>query len=98
MQIQIVGNIEITPAIKDFTEEKLANIAKRYEHISGVHVALNVEHVTHTAEGTVHLDGLEIHATAKDDDMYKAIEAMSHKLLTQVTKHKDKMIDSHHQE
>lgn len=97
MQLQIVGDIEITPAIRESIEKKLSQLEKRYNHISSVHVNLHVEHHTHVAEGTVHLDGTEIHASAKDDDMYKAIELMSEKLLGQVTKHKDKIIDSHHQ-
>ncbi len=95
LQIQIAGNIEITPAIRTFVEDKLAHLSKRYSHIGSIHITLRVENVTHIAEGTVHLDGTEIHATAKDDDMYKAIEALADKLLGQVTKHKDKIIDSH---
>lgn len=95
MQLQITGDIEITPAIKDFAEKKLAHLEKRYNHIGSIHMTLRVEHHTHIAEATVHLDGTEIHATAKEDDMYKAIEILSDKLLGQVTKHKDKMIDSH---
>lgn len=96
MTVQISGNIEITPAIRSFTEEKLSHLNKRYSHIGSIHITLHVENVTHTAEGTVHLDGTEIHATAKDDDMYKAIDALAEKLLGQVTKHKEKIIDSHH--
>lgn len=95
MSLQFAGNIEITPAIRKFAEEKLAHLNKRYNHIGSIHLTLRVENVTHIAEGTVHLDGTEIHATAKDNDMYKAIEALADKLLGQVTKHKDKIIDSH---
>jgi putative sigma-54 modulation protein len=98
MHLQISGNFEITPAIKALAEEKIAQIEKRYNHIGSVHMTLSVEHLTHTAEATIHLDGTEIHASAKDENMYTAIDMLAEKLMGQVTKHKDKLIDSHHQE
>ena len=96
MQLNFVGrNIEITPAIKSFTTEKLSPLEKRYSHINHINIVLHIENVTHIAEGTVHVNGTEIHATAKDDDMYKAIEALADKLLGQVTKYKEKIIEQH---
>ena len=96
MQLHLVGrNVEVTPAIKDFTIEKFKPLEKRYSHIATVNVTLHVEHLTHIAEATVHFNGAEIHATAKDADMYKAIELVVEKLLGQITKHKEKTIESH---
>lgn len=96
MQINFTGkNIEITPALKTFATEKLQHIEKRYNRITQLNVVLHLENVTHIAEATLHMNGAEIHATGKSDDMYKAIEVLTDKLVDQVTKHKEKMIDSH---
>jgi len=96
MQLQITGNIDITPAIKEHAQKKLAQLAKRSSHISGIHMVLHVEHHSHIAEASVRINGSDIHASAKENDMYAAIDALVEKLTQQVAKHKDKMTDSHH--
>jgi putative sigma-54 modulation protein len=94
MQIHFTGrNIEITPALKSFTEEKFQRVLRRDESISHVNIVFQIEHVTHVAEATIHIDGIEMHASAQAPDMYVAIDDMIHKLLTQINKHKDKIAD-----
>ena len=96
MQLHFVGkNIDVTEALKTFTTEKFQTLEKRYNHITNVHVVFHVENITHIAEATVHANGVEIHASAKEDDMYKAVEALVEKLLGQITKHKEKVIEHH---
>lgn len=96
MNLHFTGrHIEITQALKDFTTEKFSVLEKRDHTISNVYVIFHIEHLTHTAEATVHISGAEIHATAKDDDMYKAIVTLVDKLLNQITKHKEKVTDHH---
>ena len=96
MQLHFVGkNIEVTPALKDITTQKMQALEKRYNHISKINVVFEVEHVTNIAEATVFISGSEIHAAAKDEDMYKAIDILVAKLAGQITKHKEKIIDSH---
>lgn len=91
MQLHYVGkNIEVTPALKAFTAEKFKSLEKRYHLITHVHVVFIVEKNEQIAEATVHANGTEIHATAKSEDMYQSIEALAHKLLGQITKHKEK--------
>lgn len=98
MQLNFAGrNIEITPALKEHATEKFFAIAKRFDHITTVLFTFNIENITHTAEATVHFNGNEIHATAESDDMYKAIDSVVEKLLNQMTKLKEKIIDSHRQ-
>ena len=85
MQLHFAGkNIEITPALKDFATEKLQALEKRFNSISKINVTLHVEHIAHIAEGTVFLKDIEIHASASDDDMYKAIAAIVEKLFPQI--------------
>ncbi len=97
MQLHVTGkNIEITSALKNFAEEKLQTLEKRFNSITKITITLESEHINHTAEGTVFLKNSEFHASAVDSDMYKAISAMVEKLLAQLNKHQDKLINSHH--
>ena len=95
MQLHFTGrNIEVTDALKTFTEKKFQRLERHYANIHTVNIVFHVENVTHTAEASTHLDNVEIHATAKSDDMYKAIDELIDKMMTQVTKHKEK-IETH---
>jgi len=96
MQINFTGrNIEITPALKAFTQEKMERLDNRHSNIANLNVTFHIEHMTHIAEANVHANGLDIHATAKSDDMYTAIDMLVDKLIAQITKHKEKLIDNH---
>src|SRR3990167_6839083 len=96
MQLNIVGrSLEITPALKTFTEEKFQRLNKLSQHISTVHIALFVEHLDQIPEATVHLNGKEFYAKATALVMYDAIEALVDKLVSQLVKHKEKIIDDH---
>jgi putative sigma-54 modulation protein len=96
MELHFTGrNIEVTPALKSFTTEKFKSFEKRTHNITHIYIAFHVENLTHIAEATVHLSGTEIHASAKDADMYKAIGLLADKLLAQITKQKEKLTDHH---
>jgi len=96
VQLHIVGkNIEITPALKNTATEKMQILEKHYNHIHKINIVLESEHITQTAEATVFINGTEIHATARDEDMYKAIEMLASKLAGQITKHKEKLSEHH---
>ena len=97
MQLHFTGkNIDVTPALKAYTIEKFQPLQKRYSQISSVRVTFTVEHLSQIAEATVHMNGTELHATAKSDDMYASINALVDKLMGQINKQKEKIIDSHH--
>lgn len=96
MKLKLVErNVEITSSLKDYTTKKLEHLYEHFSHIENIHVALHVEHYTHVAEATVYIDGTELHAKADSKDMYESIGLLSEKLLTLLTKHKDKHIDLH---
>jgi putative sigma-54 modulation protein len=96
MNIQITGrNVEVTPALKEFTEEKLQRLEHHDQHITQINVILHIDKVQQIAEGTVHLNKIDFHAKAEAKDLYEAIDAMANKLLVQVTKHKEKTTDHH---
>lgn len=94
MQITFTGrNIDVTSALKTYAEEKLEKVKNR--NITKIHVSFHLENVEHIAEATAHLHGVDLHATAKSDDMYSAIDMMVDKLMGQITKHKEKQSDHH---
>lgn len=98
MELQLVGrnHLELTPAIKDYVAKKIAPINERFQHITIVTVVLHIENLDHYAEANVHMNGHEVHASAKATDLYAAIDELSDKLFAQLTKLKERNTDNHH--
>ena len=96
MQLNLDGHhVEITPALREYVETKLKKIERHFDHLTGVHVVLNVEKQRQAAEATLNLTGAQIFANAEHEDMYAAIDLMISKLDAQVRKHKGKITDHH---
>ena len=93
MQVNITGHhIELTPALKNYINEKLEKVQKRFSNITTVHVTLTVaKKFQQKAEATLHLAKAEIFAASEAEDMYAAIDLLIDKLDRQVVKHKEKM-------
>ncbi|MEW9799030.1 ribosome hibernation promoting factor [Alteromonas sp. CYL-A6] len=92
MQINLTGHhVEITDSLRNYVDTKFSKLERHFDHISNVHVILNVEKLSQKAEATVHLSGAEVFASSEDTDMYAAIDSMVDKLDRQVIKHKEKM-------
>jgi len=97
MQLSISGHhVDVTDALKNYTEEKLAKLERHFDNITNVHVVLSVEKVKQRAEATMHVSGAELFADADSDDMYAAIDALTDKLDRQILKHKEKLVSRHH--
>ncbi|WP_018982744.1 ribosome hibernation promoting factor [Salinimonas chungwhensis] len=92
MQINLTGHhIDITDSLRNYVDTKFSKLERHFDHISNVHVILNVEKLNQKAEATVHLSGAEVFASSEDTDMYAAIDSMVDKLDRQVIKHKEKL-------
>ncbi|BBO29044.1 MULTISPECIES: ribosome hibernation promoting factor [Marisediminitalea] len=92
MQINLTGHhVEITDSLRNYVDTKFSKLERHFDHISNVHVILNVEKLNQKAEATVHLSGAEVFASSEDTDMYAAIDSMVDKLDRQVIKHKEKL-------
>ncbi len=97
MNVQLSAqHIEITEAIRDVIEEKMARLRNHFDNMVDVHVNLKVEKLNHTAEATIHVRGHTLFAVAVAEDMYAAIDALVGKLNRQIIKHKEKL-KSHHE-
>ena len=91
MQVNITGlHVELTDALRDYVNEKLARVERHYDNITTVQVTLSVEKERQQAACTMHAAGAELHAEATHNDMYAAIDALADKLDRQLVKHKEK--------
>jgi len=97
MQISVSGHhLDITDSIRSHVLEKFDKLERHFEHITNIHVILNVDKNRQIAEATVHIKGGELFAEAESDDLYLAIDALVDKLDRQILKHKEKSIDRTH--
>lgn len=85
MNLNISGqHMELTDAIKQHVEKKFERVKKHGHDITNAHVICKIEGHTHCTEATLHIPGHEVVAHAKSDDMYKAINMLVDKLITQI--------------
>ena len=91
--IQITGrHVEVTPPIQEYVKSKFERIERHFDHITNAHVILEVEKQDHKAEATIHAAGhADLFASAKEKNMYAAIDALVDKLDRQIIKHKEKI-------
>jgi putative sigma-54 modulation protein len=92
MQINISGHhVEITPALRDYAEEKIKRLERHFDQITRSDLTLTVEKLRQKAECNVHVSGSDLHASSEDENMYAAIDSLSDKLDRQLLKHKEKL-------
>ena len=101
MNLTISGHhLELTPAIREYVQSKLARIKRHFDNVIDVSVILSVDKLTEKekrqkAEINVHIKGKDLHAESIAHDLYAAIDALIDKLDRQVIKHKDKLQEHH---
>jgi putative sigma-54 modulation protein len=94
MNLDITGrHIEITPALKDFTEDKLRKLEKLLHGPLEVKVVLGIEKHRHTAEIQVKSKSAVFSGTQETGDLYASIGEVVDKLERQALKHKEKKRD-----
>jgi putative sigma-54 modulation protein len=96
MRIDISGHqMDITPALRDYVQEKLARLSKHFEQHLDTRVILSVDKLDQKAEATLHTPGKTLYADAVAPDMYAAIDLLTDKLDRLVLKQKEKTKDHH---
>ncbi len=92
MQINFTGHhVEVTPALKQFTNEKLDKLERHFDKITAIDIVFDVEKLRHIAEASIKIVKGDLHARAEADDMYTAIDDLVNKLDRQLIKHKEKI-------
>jgi putative sigma-54 modulation protein len=91
MNIEFTGRkIEITPALRRFTEGKLKKLERLLDGIVEAHVVLRVEKHRQDAEMIVHSRHATLSGSESTDDLYASISGVIDKLERQAKKHKEK--------
>jgi len=102
MKLLIHGrNLEVTSAIRDYTEDKLSRAIGHFDGMvkeADVHrsVARNPRVPQQTAEVTVFANGTVIRAQERSENLYASIDLVASKLSRQLRRYKDRHGDHHH--
>lgn len=103
MNLMITGHhLEVTSSLREYVNSKLERVTRHFDQITEISVVLGVEAPAekdkrHHAEVNVRMKGNAIHVENTADDLYAAIDGLVDKLDRQVLKHKDKLLDHHHE-
>ena len=91
MQNNFTGHrMDITPALRTFTQEKFDKLERHFEQISVINVVFDAEKLLKIVEATIVVTKDQLHARSESDDMYTAITQAAEKLERQALKFKDK--------
>lgn len=92
MQAIISGkNIDVTPALREHLERKLAKVEKMIADAGPAQVTLSVEKDRHIVEVTLPVAGYMIRAEEVEQDMYAAADLVIDKLERQIRKYKTRI-------
>lgn len=103
MNLTISGHhLDVTPALREYVIAKLERITRHFDQVVDITVLLSVEKLAEKerrqkAEVTLHVKGKDIHAEHASEDLYASIDQLMDKLDRQVTRHKGKVQDHHHE-
>ena len=97
MNIDITGrHIEVTPALREFTADKLKKLEKLMDGPLDAHVVLFIEKHRHVAEIQIKSRNAVISGQEETDDLYNSIREVADKLERQALKHKEKVHHKKH--
>jgi putative sigma-54 modulation protein len=87
-------NIEVTPAIREYVERKVAKLERYFTETPAANVNVNLrfnQDKTSKVEVTIPMPNLVLRAEETNEDMYAAIDLIIDKLERQIRKHKTKV-------
>lgn len=87
-------NIEVTPAIREYVERKIAKLERYFTETPEANVHVNLKTYSDKkskVEVTIPMSGLVLRAEEVHADMYAAIDLITDKLERQIRKHKTKV-------
>ena len=96
MNLIISGHhLEITPALRSYVQDKLASIARHFDHALDVKVLLSVDTPKgkvgqQKAECNIRMKGQDLFAQSQHANMYAAIDNMADKLDRALLQYKEK--------
>jgi len=86
-------NIEVTPALKEYVEEKIGKLTRYLENIREAVATLSVEKERHTVEVTIYVNGngIILRGEETSHDMYASLDLVIEKLERQIEKYKTRL-------
>jgi putative sigma-54 modulation protein len=97
MHIDFTGrHIEVTPALREFAEDKLSKLEKLLDGPLEAHVVLAIEKHRHMAEIQVKSRTTILSGMVETGDLYASIGEVVDKLERQALKHKEKLQSHKH--
>lgn len=88
MQLSVTfRHMDSSDALKQYTEEKVAKVAKLLPRVVSAHVILGVEKLTHKCEVLIDSGHLHCRGSASSENMYKSIDEATDKIIRQVKRH-----------
>jgi len=95
MKIIVTGrNFEITPALREYAEKKIAKFERYLSNITEAIITLSIQKYQHKAEVLLKANGYMIQAEGVTGEIYSSIDEVVEKLEKQIKKYKEK-INSH---
>jgi len=94
MKIDMTGrHVEITPALREFIEEKLGKLERLLDTPLEAHVVLSINKHRQVAEIQVKTRNAVLSGTEETDDLYASVGEVVDKLERQALRHKERMHD-----
>ena len=96
-------NLELTPALKEYAEEKVGMLEKYYDQIIEVRVEIGLISKHHQkgkiyrAEFNVRVPGKLLRVEKTTEDLYKAIDKVKDHMVLELKKYKEKRRDKSRQ-
>lgn len=84
--------MEVTPAIRTHIEERLAKLEKWQTQLINPHFMIHKLPNSYEVEASMGTPNGDLFAKAQDEDLYKAINEVEHKLEVQLNKQKEKNV------
>lgn len=92
MKVAIRGkNIEVTGALREYTEKRLAKLTRYFDTELDAQVVLAFFKEKTSVEVTCFVDGIVLRGVEKNPDMYAAIDLVVDKIVRQIHKHKTRL-------
>ena len=93
MSVNVKGrNIEVTPALREYVEKKVAKVTKQFKAVGDISAVLKVEKGNHIVEITVPASGILLRAQETTKDMYSSIDLVVEKIERQIHKYKTRLM------
>jgi putative sigma-54 modulation protein len=91
-------HLDVTPALREYAEEKVGRISRYFDQVQEAQVVLSVERrdgmgKAQIVEVTVWGDGLVLRGEEASQDMYASIDLVFDKLRKQIEKYRSKLIE-----